>query len=136
MLRTVGINVEFNQVLPEKYRATLQEEKGVFAIYRSSPRADPHLDLYRQLHAKGGSNAYSRVNIPEVNRLLDEAVSVYDIVMAAEMYVQAQKLVVQEAVHIPMKYDTSFDAIGSRVQGWVSMPDEHPRLRDLWFKTK
>jgi peptide/nickel transport system substrate-binding protein/oligopeptide transport system substrate-binding protein len=69
----------------------------------------------------------------EVDRLLREAEAVQDVEERAELYLQAQQLVVDDAVLIPLYHDVSYTVVKPHVQGLVISPVGILSLEDIWI---
>jgi ABC-type transport system substrate-binding protein len=50
------------------------------------------------------------------------------------MYIQAQKLVFEDAPYISLYNERVFVALNNRVQNFVWIPDTLLRLRELWLE--
>jgi len=70
---------------------------------------------------------------PEVDRLLREAEIVQDVDERAQLYLDAQQLVVDDAVLIPLYHDVSYTVIKPYVQGLVISPIGILSLEDIWI---
>jgi ABC-type transport system substrate-binding protein len=65
--------------------------------------------------------------------LLREAEAVQDVEERAELYLQAQQLVVDDAVLIPLYHDVSYTVVKPHVQGLVISPVGILSLEDIWI---
>ncbi len=97
------------------------------------PRADPDGRLRLLIHCEGGRVAQYGYCNPEVDKLLDEAVGVYDTAKAKLLYDQAQLILAEDVPFALITYSTNFAALSNNVQGFEWVPDFQWRLRDLWF---
>ena len=102
-------------------------------MYFWSPRGDPHQSLFRVFHSTGGSNTHD-YNSPEYDRLLDEAVAMYDTAKAKLLYDKAQMVVLEDAVFIPQAFPPEYTVMTNKMHGFFQPPDLRLRLRELWME--
>ncbi len=134
MMADVGINLNIVTVPPGEVWTMAIEGKAPFSSGSFRARADPHARLFRVFHTTGPSNVFGYSN-PEVDRLLEEAVKVYDIEKAKPLYSQIQRIVSEEPAHrIFTVFELWYAGINARVQDFELYPDQMQRLRDLWIK--
>ena len=81
-------------------------------------------------HSTGFQNS-THFSDPEVDRLLDQAAGLFDTKQAAAIYMQVERMVVQEGSYTFMIWPSEFAARRANVQGFVYYPDLILRLRDL-----
>jgi peptide/nickel transport system substrate-binding protein len=85
-------------------------------------------------HSTGfqNSNGY---NNPEVDRLLDQAAGIYDTAEAAELYHEAERIIVEDASYVFIQAPAEFAVVRNEVGGFVYYPDLVLRLRNMWLNT-
>lgn len=83
--------------------------------------------------APNGLNTNYYAN-PEVDRLLDQALSEQDDLKRAALYRQANALVMADAWHIPIVNDLAPLVISPKVKGFVHAPQEWYDLRSVWIE--
>ena len=97
------------------------------------PRADPDGRLRLLFHCEGGRvTQYGYCN-PDVDRLMDEAVGIYNTLEAKPLYDQAQRILAEDVAFNLISYSTNFAGLDQRVRGFEWIPDFQWRLRDLWL---
>lgn len=101
-------------------------------MYWYNPRADPYQSLQRVFHSKGGSNQRQVTN-SEVDRLIDESATIYDVAKAKPIFDQINRLIAEDAGMIFTSNPTVYAVSGSRVKNFVWTPDYFMRLNDLWL---
>ena len=82
-------------------------------------------------HSKSNANT-SRYKNPEVDALLDRARETFDQDDRKKLYFKAQELMTQDLPFIPLFFSVEFAAMRDNVHGYVWIPDEIPRFRDVW----
>jgi len=139
-LAEANINATINQVLAQDYWANWKlppsdPKKNRFAITIWYPRPDPDWVLFHVLHC-GGTTGAMRLGYcnEEASRLVEEASGVYDVAKAGALYIQAQKLVFDDAPYITLFNETLFAGLNSRVQNFTWIPDTLVRLSYLWLE--
>jgi peptide/nickel transport system substrate-binding protein len=95
-----------------------------------APRADPDGLLRILFHTDGFQNT-SRYSNPEVDRLLDEAATIYDTDQARELYTEAERIIVEDASFIFIHFPSVFAARRAEVEDFVYHPDLILRFRDV-----
>jgi peptide/nickel transport system substrate-binding protein len=48
------------------------------------------------------------------------------------LYQQAQRLITRDLPYVPLFFSVEYAAIRDAAQGFVWIPDEIPRFRDMW----
>ena len=85
------------------------------------------------LHSKGAYTKVTQYNNPAVDKLIDDAVGVFDTAKAGPMYIQAQKTTFTDAPYITLYNERVFVALNKNVQNFKWIPDTLLRLRELWL---
>jgi peptide/nickel transport system substrate-binding protein/oligopeptide transport system substrate-binding protein len=69
----------------------------------------------------------------EVDRLLLEAEATADVEERSRLYLEAQQLVIDDDVLIPLYHDVSYTVVKSHVRGLVVSPIGILSLEDIWI---
>ncbi len=133
MMREVGINAEIVLVPPGEDWTMWIKRQSHFQPTTWRPRADPHGRMFRIFYSTGSANA-GGYNNPEVDRLMDEAVKIYDIAKAKPLYFQALRIIADDAPYVLTVYLKWYAGINARVQNFDLYPDLIQRLRFIWLK--
>ncbi len=132
-----GIKADLKTVVSQDYWASFRPEwtgtRSKAGMYFWSPRGDPHQSLFRVFHSLGGSNTHDYIS-PEYDRLLDEAVALYDTAKARLLYDKAQMVLLEDAVFIPQAFPPEYTVMTSKMHGFFQPPDLRLRLRELWME--
>ncbi len=138
ILAKAGINMEI-KIFPtsDMFHAT----KGFYVNQGFAPtssmarRTDPHINLQRYFHSKGGNNYSGGYKNSEVDRLIEEAATVYDTAKARQLYSRMQQIIVgEDAVHIPFAERDVFNPHNKSVQGYVPRIHGRTILREMWLE--
>jgi len=133
MLAEVDINVDIVLVPASDYFRKQVARETHFNNTSFAPRADPHGRLHRVYYSTGASNV-TGYNNPELDRLLDEAATIYDVAKAKELYDQIQRIIVEDATKVYTIHANEYAALSSKVQNFAWIPDLILRFRDLWLE--
>ena len=126
----IGLNVSLESVPAADSFARVKEGKTNWTTTNWAPRADPDGLLRILWHSTGFQNT-THFNVPEVDRILDQAAGMFDTKQAAPLYTQVERMVVQEASYTFAIWPSEFAARRNNVQGFIYYPDLILRLRDL-----
>ena len=107
------------------------QQKINFTPQRWSQRPDPDGLLYILFHSKGYANSTNYRN-PELDALLDKARALTDTEARKPLYRQAQAIITHDLPYGPLFFSLEYAALRSSVQGYIWIPDEIPRFRDVW----
>ncbi|MGX5732752.1 ABC transporter substrate-binding protein [Bosea thiooxidans] len=130
MAQEVGIDV---QIRSTEFASQLRDQQqGKFQMSRVgwSGRIDPDGNIHAFVTTKGNQNDGKYSNA-EVDRLLDEARTIYDPAERKKRYDAAQKILQDELPIIYLYNETVFFALRSNLQGFVINPDGMIRLAGL-----
>jgi len=136
-LAQVGMQVSIEAVDFGTFRTN--ETRGEFQASQSfwSGRVDPDGNMFRHFHTssiQGGLNFMGYSN-PEVDRLLDRAREVFDREQRRQLYIQAQRLILDDAPMIFTYYFPVIKAAHRRVQNLTILPDPSVIFyREAWIK--
>ncbi len=135
-LKKAGINVELKVVPQADYFASFRRdwrgERTLAGYSFWSPRGDPSQGIQNIFQSKGASNSRD-YNNPEVDRLMDQAETVYDTAKAKVLYDQIQRLILEDVPFVPHTFPASYTVMTSKVQGFAQPPDLRLRMRNLWL---
>ncbi len=135
MLADVKITAKIVTVPAADYWTDWLKGKLFFGLYRWAPRPDPDYVLRQMLHSTGETAKAMHYGNSEVDKLIDEAVGIYDQSKAASLYLRAQKTVFEGDVpYVTMATDDQIAAMSKRVQNWVWIPDGFARLGFIWLE--
>jgi peptide/nickel transport system substrate-binding protein len=129
--KAVGINVTLEPVANSEWYARVVQQAINFTPQRWSQRPDPDGLLTILFHSKGYANSTNYRN-PEVDGLLDQARVLLDAAARKPLYQQAQRLITRDLPYVPLFFSVEYAAIRDAAQGFVWIPDEIPRFRDMW----
>lgn len=130
MAQEAGIDI---QIRSTEFASQLRDQQqGKFQMSRIgwSGRIDPDGNLHQFVTTKGNQND-GRYSNPEVDRLLDEARTIYDVAERKKRYDAAQKLLQDELPIVYLYNQTVFFALRSNIQGFVINPDGMIRLAGM-----
>ncbi len=133
MWADVGIKVEWQSYPIQTHFADFVSRKFDSPILTwISPRNDPHLNIQRLYHTKGSSNATGYGN-PQLDSLIEQGATIYDIAKAKEVYNKALSQVAEDAGMIFLVYETNIYGIRSNVRNFATRLDNVLRVRELWL---
>lgn len=130
MAQEAGVEI---QIRSTEFASQLRDQQqGKFQMSRIgwSGRIDPDGNLHQFVTSKGNQND-GRYSNAEVDRLLDEARTLYDVAERKKRYDAAQKILQDELPIIYLYNQTVFFALRSNIQGFVVNPDGMIRLSGL-----
>jgi peptide/nickel transport system substrate-binding protein len=130
MAQEAGIDV---QIRSTEFASQLRDQQqGKFQMSRIgwSGRIDPDGNIHQFITSKGNQND-GRYSNAEVDKLLDEARTVYDVAERKKRYDAAQKFLQDELPIVYLYNQTVFFALRSNMQGFVINPDGMIRLAGL-----
>lgn len=130
MAQEAGVEI---QIRSTEFASQLRDQQqGKFQMSRIgwSGRIDPDGNLHQFVTSKGNQND-GRYSNAEVDRLLDEARTLYDVAERKKRYDAAQKILQDELPIVYLYNQTVFFALRSNIQGFVVNPDGMIRLSGL-----
>ena len=132
MMRDVGITVDmtlrpYADIIVARNEGLVRMESFWF-----TPRGDVHGRFGIQFHSTGWGNFYG-YNNPEVDRLIEEAATVFDIPRARQMYRDLQKMVIEDASRVFTAHPDAAVVTTARVQNFQYAADMILRMQDLWL---
>ena len=130
-LKAIGINVTLEPAPVSDWYARVVQQKINFTPQRWSQRPDPDGLFYILFHSKGYANSTNYKN-PELDALLDKARALTDTEARKPLYRQTQEIMTRDLPYVPLFFSLEYAALWSNVQGYLWIPDEIPRFRDVW----
>jgi peptide/nickel transport system substrate-binding protein len=141
-LKEVGIDMSVQPGSSSQVFNTLQSPGGSYnvawPIRAGWTNEDPYL-MYSHNHSKNippnGMSNYSRVNVSEIDRLLDTAAVTADPARRKELYYKAQEIMVDYVPFVPMLSFNLNMAVVKGVRGL--MPDirgTYTYFNDVWVE--
>jgi peptide/nickel transport system substrate-binding protein len=130
MAQEVGIDI---QIRSTEFASLLRDQQqGKFQLSKIgwSGRIDPDGNIHQFVTTKGNQND-GRYSNPQVDKLLDEARTLYDTAERKKRYDAAQTILQDELPIIYLYNETRFFALRSTIQGFVMNPDGMIRLAGL-----
>lgn len=130
MAAEAGIDIQLRST---EFASQLRDQQqGKFQMSRIgwSGRIDPDGNLHQFVTSKGSQNDGRYANA-EVDRLLDEARTVYDVAERKKRYNAAQKILQDELPIVYLYNQTVFFAMRSTIEGFTINPDGMIRLAGL-----
>lgn len=130
MAQEAGIDI---QIRSSEFASQLRDQQqGKFQMSRIgwSGRIDPDGNIHQFVTTKGNQND-GRYSNAEVDKLLDEARTLYDVAERKKRYDAAQKILQDELPIVYLYNQTVFFALRSNLQGFVINPDGMIRLSGL-----
>ncbi len=130
MAQEAGIEIKIRST---EFASQLRDQQqGKFQMSRIgwSGRIDPDGNIHQFVTSKGNQND-GRYSNAEVDRLLDQARTVYDVAERQKIYDAAQTILQDELPIIYLYNQTVFFALRSNMSGFVINPDGMIRLSGL-----
>ncbi|MCK9485752.1 MAG: peptide ABC transporter substrate-binding protein [Dehalococcoidia bacterium] len=125
----LGIEVEVRQTDFATFLA--DQDSGRLQAYNAGwimdyPDPEDILDLL--FHSGSQLNSTNYAN-PQVDALLDQARTEQDAETRLSLYREAQELMIEDAVWLPLYFGTAHQVVKAEVSGWFEPPMVIPRLR-------
>ncbi len=132
MMASVGITIDMTMVPYADVKVARNEGVVHMESLWYTPRGDPHARFGAQYHSTGVAN-YARFKNAEMDRLIEEAATIFDLAKAADLYAKAQRLAMEESPRIYTAHPDAYVVARKNVQDFVYAADLIIRLRDLWL---
>ncbi len=140
-LGAVGIKLTLQPVAASEWYARVVSGATNLTPTRWTQRADPDGLLYILFHSKGFANTMKYRN-EQVDALLDQARTIYDVARRRQLYAEAQRQIVADLPMVPLLFGAEYAALRASVNGFAvdSRPDpalprsleERLRRRTRW----
>jgi oligopeptide transport system substrate-binding protein len=117
--------------------ATLLQERaeGKYAVARDGWGADfPHAKNQLDLFVCGGGNNNVQYCNPEFDRLFNEAATIADPAEQEAKYIEAQRIVVDDAAALFLRFGTIRYLVRPYVSGLISTPSDHQNIGDVFYE--
>jgi len=69
---------------------------------------------------------------PQIDKLIEDAVTVYDVEKAKSMYHEILKTVTENVTELPLVHPSTYVAMNKRVQNYILIPDFMTKFREMW----
>lgn len=102
------------------------------SLGRWSGRPDPDANIYRFHHSTGSDN-YGKVNDADVDALLDEARTVYEVDARKAIYQQIVDKILARRNAIVFQHEVLYSANSAALQGYELYVDGMPRLKSAFL---
>lgn len=109
------------------------QDLAAFGLSWIADYPDPSNFLTSMFHSRSPDN-YIGYNNPEVDRLLEAADVEPDADLRAQLYLDAQQLILDDAVLIPLYHDVSYTLIRPYVHGLTISPVGILSFEDVWIE--
>jgi len=130
-LKAAGITANLEPVSASDFYQLVVKRAINFTPENWTQRPDPD-GLFRALfYTKEFANSTGYSN-PEVDALLDKARALQDPAARKPLYAKMQQIVTTDLPYIPLFFSVEYLAQRKNVHGFVWIPDQIPRYRDLW----
>jgi peptide/nickel transport system substrate-binding protein len=130
-LKAVGITANLEPVSASDFYGLVVKRAINFTPENWTQRPDPD-GLFRALfYTKEWANSTGYSN-SEVDALLDKARALQDNAARKPLYAKMQQIVTTELPYVPLFFSVEYMAQRKAVHGFVWIPDQIPRYRDLW----
>jgi oligopeptide transport system substrate-binding protein len=124
------VGVDFSTLLQERTRGTYDVSRNGWGA--DFPHAHNQLsDLFRCL---GGNNDEQWCN-EEFDRLIDEGAAEQDPVRQEQLYIDAQRIMLEEAAALPLVWPETPYLVKPWVQGLQSTSSDHQNTGDVFYET-
>ena len=130
-LAPIGIKLTLQPVASSEWYARVVDGTTNMTPTRWTQRADPDGLLYILFDSKGFANTM-KYHSDQVDALLEQARSTYDIATRKQLYGKAQQQIVTDLPMVPLMFGAEYGALRSDVRGFEWIPDQIPRFREVW----
>ena len=114
-----------------RFFAPSREGDGRVAVW--SGRPDPS-QIYRQLFGQGSYYNAGGEATPGVEALLQQTVSTTDLAGRKAAFAKLQRLVLDQALMLPMMFEAEIVAFGKKVHGYEPTLLGKPKLQSIWLE--
>jgi peptide/nickel transport system substrate-binding protein len=130
-LAAVGIRLTLPPVAASEWYGKVVNGTTNMTASRWTQRADPDGLLTILFDSKGFANTMKYSN-PQVDALLQQARTTYDIPTRKRLYSEVQQMIVNDLPMVPLIFSAEYGALRSNVRGFEWIPDQIPRFREVW----
>lgn len=117
--------------------STLLQERaeGKYSIARDGWGADfPHAKNQLDLFVTGGGNNNVQYSNPAFDALFNEAATIVDPAEQEAKYIEAQRIVVDDAAALFLRWGTTRYLVQPYVSGLISTPSDHQNIGDVFYE--
>lgn len=114
-----------------------QRTQGTYDVSRNGWGADfphPHNQLSDLFRCNGGNNDEQWCD-PEFDRLVDEAAATADLAAQEQLYIQAQRLMLDDAPIIPLRFGETTYLVQPWVSGLQATSADHQNIGDQFYES-
>ena len=114
-----------------------QRTQGTYDVSRNGWGADfphPHNQLSDLFRCNGGNNDEQWCD-PEFDRLVDEAAATSDLAQQEQLYIQAQRLMLDDAPIIPLRFGETTYLVQPWVSGLQATSADHQNIGDQFYES-
>jgi peptide/nickel transport system substrate-binding protein len=130
-LAAVGIRLTLPPVAASEWYAKVVNGTTNMSPARWTQRADPDGLLTILFDSKGFANTMKYSNA-QVDALLQQARTTYDIPTRKRLYSEVQQMIVNDLPMVPLIFSAEYGALRGNVRGFEWIPDQIPRFREVW----
>ncbi len=114
-LKAVGIELELVNMEANAFYSSLNNKDGNFDLYLSGYIMTIDPDGYAPLFKSDGAINFASYNNPKVDELFDQGINEFDSAKREEIYKQAQQVVQDDAVFLPLTENMRVIAVSNDV---------------------
>ena len=137
MLDQVGIKTTTRVILASDYYAAkggFYVEVGLGPATAMARRTDPHINIQRYFQTGAGNNYGNGYSNKELDKLIEDAATEYDVAKARALYTRIQQIIVgDDTIHVPYNEYDEFYPHTKAVQGFVPRIHGRTIVRELWL---
>jgi oligopeptide transport system substrate-binding protein len=133
--RDLGLDVEVIVVEWQSYlRGLASRDYPAYLLYWGADYPDPE-SMLLTLFGSDAADNYIGYDNPDFDALLDAAAAEQDPEVRADLYRQANQMLIDDAVVLPLYYDVAYTLVKPRVQGLEVTPMGILYLDSVWIES-
>jgi peptide/nickel transport system substrate-binding protein len=129
----IGVKTNIRIVEVAAFAEEAQKDTYNAMITSWGNRADPDGNFFRLYHSDGAANFRTRLNDPEMDRLLDATRATYDEQERIAAFQAAEKYIAEISPGIYLYAPANIWAYQNSVKDFAVYPDNYPRLAEVWL---
>jgi oligopeptide transport system substrate-binding protein len=134
LAETVGLKVEvISMEWPDFISGLSQKSLPAFELYWTADFPDPE-SILAVLFGTGRPDNYLNYSNPKMDALLKQASAEIDPAKRADLYAQAQQLLIDDHVVIPVTFDVGYTLVNPAVKGLTITPMGIISLASVWME--
>jgi ABC-type transport system substrate-binding protein len=135
-LSAVGVNLEIDVKPAAAALDTIQKgDAPAFLTGWIQTVIDPG-DIVGNIHASSGGSNYGKINLPDVDRLVEQAAADTDQTRRVQTYRQLEQILIdQQAVQVPLFEPTQTFLLSRRLKNFVFEPSTGPWVDRMWLES-